>query len=387
MARGSVSLSGGLLKTCWMSELRHGARIAFRRLHGLALDTEAGDDRAPCPDEQFFRYAGQHRITGLLAADWVPAWRSYACGQALYTARCSAAAERLFGALQDTLPALALIKGPALAVQAWPQPGLRHYDDLDFRCAFIRYARLRDALSGLGYRPDGEDERRQAHLWHFGWGTAFVHADGPRLEFNHRMFPPHYPWPAGLNPGRGGEWMRLQLDQHAIVAPSPALHLLICCMHAVWHGWERLAWVADIAGLLATYPEAYTQAHALAGGAQFPRRAITTATALANRIFGPLPGADAFYPAPARAIQDAWQACAQAPTGRGFAAQRRLHKAFLNWPGCLGYDLRRLLTPGDADFRCWPLPAAIPGAYWLLRPLRLLVCRRTVGRSRADRRP
>ena len=50
--------------------------------------------------------------------------------------------------------------------------------------------------------------------------------------------------------------------------------------------------------------------------------------------------------------------------------RRRFHETFMARPEILAYRLRRILTPGDGDFRWISLPPALRGLYWLARPAR-----------------
>jgi len=354
-----------------MDDFLQCARIAFRRQHGLAPDPAARTYDPPDPDERFFRKASRHRLVGLFAVEWFPEWKSRAYGQAQYTANCTATAESVFKQLRAAIPSVGLIKGPALAVQAWPQPGLRNYDDLDFHCAFVRYEQLRDALAALGYEPGIPQDARNAQLWHFGWGVAFAHPQGPRIECNHRLFPPHFPWPSRLNREVQSRWQMQQLDHVAVRAPSPDVHLLYCCMHALWHGWDRLAWLVDIAGLLVRHPESLAQARTLAGRHGFLRQALKAGCELADALFGPLPGVrDADQGSMPR--QQALFCCD--PRRHSLSDIRKEHMRHMNRTERLRYTLRRMCTPGDPDFQYWCLPAGLHGMYWFLRPFRIAVC-------------
>ncbi len=354
-----------------MNDFLQRTRLAFRRNHGLA-ETGGLMDPEDAPDEAVFRLACRHRVAGLWAAELVPAWKRHAAGQALHTARCAAVAEQLAAALEGTLPNLAVIKGPVLAVQAWPQPALRHYDDLDLRCDHVDYARLHASFAAQGYRAEHADRRRNGHLWHYGWGVAFIGPDGLRIECNHRMFPPHFPWPARTDAGSpGNPWETVLLDACAVRAPAPSPHLLLACLHAVWHGWERVSWVVDIAGLLVRCPEALPGARMLAKTG-FPRRALDHACRVANGLFGPLPGFPAGASDQNEDLRAAVSLLMRKDTSDGFCVARRLHHGLLNHRERVGYTLRRILIPGDLDFQRWPLPAAWRHAYWVLRPVRLL---------------
>jgi len=359
-----------------MHDFHEWSRIAFRRQHGL-LDLPEPCRPVLTPDDAMFRLACRHRVAGLWAAELVPAWKHYAYGQAQHAVRCALEAERIYGHLRQSIPGIAIVKGPALAVQAWPQPGLRHFDDLDFRCGKTEYCRLRDAFGSLGYRPAIEDAGRHENLWSFGWGVSFSRADGFLVECNHRMFPTHYPWPPRLDRTGAGLWCLLALDRHDVLTLAPAPHLLYCCLHAVWHGWERLSWAVDIAGLLVRHPEALAAARMLAK-AGFPLRSLEHACGVANGLFGPLPGFPAGSSAQDEELREVESLLMRQVAAGGFRVARRLHHGLLNRRERLGYTLRRILIPGDPDFQRWSLPAACRHGYWVLRPLRLLASRLSI---------
>lgn len=350
-------------------------RQAFRKMHDLPAG--AGEiDIPPEARERLAAWARRHRVTGLLQAvfpDLAANLQTAAYGQTRHTALFTHEAARLFALLAPRLPALALAKGPALAAQAWPAPELRIFDDLDFQCAREDYPALASGLAEAGYAPLIGDPRRAAHRWHYGWGLGFRHPDGFKVEVNHRFFPPHYPWPPGLSAGRADLFGLQPLDGTLVRTPVPTLHLLQCCLHAVWHGWERLAWLVDIAGLLARHPDSLAQAQALAAGCPFAMRTLAAGAAVAENIFGPgLAGGDggpAADPAVAGSVA-LLTGAAPVPAGRQL---RIFHERFMCAREKLAYRLRRVFTPGDGDFQWLVLPPALRGLYWLLRPVRATI--------------
>lgn len=341
---------------------------AFRTLQGLPLS--GGEFLAVPPPEGLAAWARRHRLSGLLAAG-IPETGSElqaaAHGKAWNSSRCTAEAERLVERLAPSIPRLALIKGPALAAQAWPDPALRSFDDLDFLCERRDFPALAGAMRDCGYQPEIPDARRLAHLWHFGWGISFHHPDGFRVEANHRFFPPHYPFPRGLDVRQDAVFLPQRLDRLEVRAPSPALHLLAGCLHAVWHGWARMAWVVDIAGLLARNPDAYRQALELAASCPFAQRTLAAGGAVAETLFGPglCPAS-----APDAVVKEA--AALLGGTARGLQGRelRAFHEQFMIRTEQAAYRLRRVFIPGDGDFQWLSLPPALHGLYWLLRPVR-----------------
>ncbi len=343
---------------------------AFRRLHGLPGDHEP----APGPDAPWAA-ARRHRVAPLwcaaAGAAAPAAQRRAAYGRAVYATRCAAEAERLAARLAPRLRRLVLIKGPALARQAWPDPGLRPFDDLDFRCAFEDYPALVAAMADAGYRPLVADGRRGAHDWHFGWGATFLGQAGLRVEANCRFFAPHYPCPATLRIDDPTAAAPLALDTDSVLAPIPAVHLALASLHLFWHGGERLAWLVDVAGLLARNPGAFEAADTRLAREGFARRALHTGALLAERVFGPglLTGEPRAAIEPAAALFAAQLREDRPPDA---AAQRRLHHGLMRAGERTRYTLRRALTPGAADFDRVPLPVRLHGLYWALRPLRVL---------------
>ena len=344
------------------------ARQAFRALHGLP--DAAGAVLAPEARERLFPWARRHRLLGLLQAglpDPGAALRTAAYGQARHAARHAHEAVRLFARLAPRLRTLALVKGPALAAQAWPEPGLRSFDDLDFVCAGRDYPAFAAGMEEAGYAPEIADPWRRAHLWHYGWGVAFRHPEGFTVEVKRRFFPPQYPWPRPGNRRWRDSFATLELEGGEIRAPTPALHLLMGCLHAVWHGWERIAWLVDVAGLLARHPGIVPEARALAKKCPFAENALAAGGAVADAIFGPGLGPDAAPPDVVAEAVARLRGNARAMDG---GELRRFHETFMARPEILFYRLRRILTPGDGDFRWFALPPALRGLYWLVRPVR-----------------
>ncbi len=355
------------------------SRQAFRSLHGLPLDREPVDAPDEVP-ERWRSWARRHRVQGLLHAGLPKAGatlQSGAYGQAQHTARFTHEAERLVTQLSPTIPSLTLIKGPALAVQAWPDPGLRSFDDLDFICRRRDYSRLLSGMQEAGYVPDLTDAPRMANRWHYGWGVAFHHSDGFMVEVNHRFFPPQYPWPCRYTLQKPHWTLEQSLEELAVRAPTPALHLLLCCMHAIWHGWARLEWLADIAGLLVRHPESLAQAKAAAAPCPFTRRALAAGCGVAATLFGEDLMDESLSSTPEAGIQQAIDILTGTARQMNGRELRRFHEQFMTSPEKITYRTRRVLIPGDGDFQWVSLPAALRGFYWVLRPTRVLLYGKT----------
>ncbi len=351
------------------------SRTAFRRLYGLEVEPVAPVD--PAAVNRWFAMARRNRVAGLWAdtlplSEWKSSvaseWHRQACGQMLHSARLTAEAERIVKALEKSVEGLRLVKGPALAAQAWPRPGLRSFDDLDFRCAKDSLDTVTAGLLALGYQIKEENVRHQQNLWHFGWGVSFRHSNGFLVEFNHRMFPPHYPWPDRLTCHTPDLWCSIMLDTRTVDCPVPALHLLLSSVHAIWHGWERLGWLVDIAGLLVRQPGLFAEAERLAARNIFLCRALRCACNVTQQIFGPLPGLPGFKADPL--VDQALELLMRSGPDIPLSIQRQIHHRLMPLRQSILYTIRRLATPGDTDFKQGSLSGRLRGLYWALRPAR-----------------
>ncbi len=322
--------------------------------------------------------AERHRVLGLLMAglglskqtDDLDGWRRKAFSRTHYTACLSSETASISRALKPVIPGLKLIKGTALSVQAWPQTGLRDYDDIDFRCPKEAFDPLVSQLDKMGYRLV-YSLRHAQHLWHYGWGICFANSRGIRVECNHRFFPPQYPWPQSLSDDKQ-QWQSMCIDTADICTPTPVLHLIYCCAHAAWHGWGRLSWLADIGALLHRYPEACDTAVEIVKLNRFTDRALKTGCALARHYFG-APCSEALL----SSINDALLAQIESQwvstKGPSFSVQRRYHLSLMSPGEQLGYYTKRLITPGDPDFTWLNLPRSVRHLYWVLRPVRMVL--------------
>lgn len=353
-------------------------RRAFRTAYGLPDDGTVHASEIP---DGLFEFARQHRILGLLQSgldlsslldgDARGVWQRAVFGQANYSSYCTAEAEKLLPLLAERTGYALLLKGPALAKQAWPDIALRHFDDLDVRIPRGTFIELDAVLRGSGYKPQSDDARRQSHLWHYGWGVAYKNDKGLIIEVNHRLFPPQYPSPAQLDPDRISRDSIL-LDHRTVTTLTPADHLAYSCLHALWHGWERLSWIVDIAGLMVRQPAALDEARKKVHGTGFAAAALEAGTGIASELFGSdLPAANPDR-VPARCIETAIQRFTGSVAALSPVEQRSVQFQLMSAREKLNYTLRRAFIPGDGDFRAWSLPSSARALYWVTRPIRAI---------------
>jgi hypothetical protein len=144
----------------------------------------------------------------------------------------------------------ALTKGGRLALDVYPDPALRPFWDVDFVVHPADWPAVRRILRGLGFEEaEGASAARTDGAGRaLDWTYSPYFRKGPLfLEFHSS--------PLGLHfPGRDedGVWSsagRLAVrGTEALVLPAEN-ELCYLCVHALQHSYERLVWLADIAGL------------------------------------------------------------------------------------------------------------------------------------------
>lgn len=320
----------------------------------------------------------KHRLSALFhASDWVKAAseeqsdqpRRRILGQLHNQASLTEEATRIAQVIGPEVIFLGLVKGPGLAEQAWPNPALRLFDDLDFRCSRNDGALLTPHMRALNYKPEVLNPRRRQLLWHYGWGMSFRNDRGHHVEFNHRFFPPFFPCPLTLEASIPRYWEPWPSEDSSLRIPTPGLHLLYGSLHGAWHAWERLAWWIDMAGLVRRHPEAESQAHSLADSSDFARNSLKQGLQC-GRTFNPHEQIE-----PSRCSGQGHELLRRlhkhTPTGSPARSLLRFHLHNMSRSEQLRYLMLRLFMPGDGDFKCLSLPSRLRGFYWILRPIRV----------------
>jgi hypothetical protein len=147
----------------------------------------------------------------------------------------------------QNIPAL-VVKGPVLAIQAYGDPAMRSYADLDL---LVRWADIRSAtelLQARGYQAAVPLSAIDAGK--IPGQYLFSRPDADLLVELHNDFTLRY-FPRRLTLDKFFErHILVQLDDHK--APALALedHLVYACVHGATHFWGRLSWIADVAALV-----------------------------------------------------------------------------------------------------------------------------------------
>jgi hypothetical protein len=145
------------------------------------------------------------------------------------------------------VPALA-IKGPVLAMQAYGDPAMRSYGDLDL---LVRQRDIRcttEEMLAFGYQAAVPLSAIDAGK--IPGQYLFTKLDSSLLvelhnDFTLRYFPRRLPIENFF-----ARQIRVRLDAHEVPALAVEDELVLICIHNAKHFWERLSWIADVAALV-----------------------------------------------------------------------------------------------------------------------------------------
>ncbi len=374
MAPGEARL---LLATA--TTLRSEPRVAIARSHAASADFDL-----------LSRLARRHAVTPLVyrflvdtCADIVPEARLAALRTnyhliVLFNRHLASELVRLTHLLADAGVATLSLKGPMLAEIAYGSIERRQFVDLDLLLHRGDLARAAEVLSAEHYTSMLTRRERAGDPYFQEFEDFFSGPGGVGgIDVHWQLTPRAFPFA----PDEDSVWRRaitVELMGAAIRVPDHIDHLLYLCAHGAKHGWHSLSNVCDVAELLRArreidLNEALDRA-ARCGG----RRILLTGLFLARTL------ADALLPddidALIRADRDV--------TALSSLAARELFRRppdkepvvepwtipFRSIETTLGrvrYVVGRLLAPTMGDYQMLPLPRAMFGVYWLMRPFRM----------------
>ena len=141
-----------------------------------------------------------------------------------------------------------VVKGPVLAVQAYGDPAMRSYGDLDMLVRQRNIRRATELMSAAGYVPavslSAIDAGRIPGQYLFSKPDSKLIVE---LHNDHtlRYFPRRLPLEEFF-----ARQIRVRVDGHDVSALSVEDELVLICIHGAKHFWERLMWIADVAALI-----------------------------------------------------------------------------------------------------------------------------------------
>jgi hypothetical protein len=142
-------------------------------------------------------------------------------------------------------------KGPILANEAYDDPSVRQFDDLDILVRKRDLLRAKHVIESMGYGEIlGLPRNIEDSVFRPSKPYILRHHDGSHdidlsCHILHDYFSFQFPTSA-----LWGHTSTVSLDGHVIrTLPIESLFLFLC-LHGAKHLWSRPAWVADVAGLL-----------------------------------------------------------------------------------------------------------------------------------------
>lgn len=290
--------------------------------------------------------------------------------------RLASALLELIGSLEHAGVRTIAYKGPTLAMRAYGNLALRHYNDLDVLIQRRDIAAATRALQALGYRlhdPVGRSAQEAALRW--GHHFAFLRERDTLLEVHWRFHKPLF----GSSLPEDEIWRRsveTTVAGRPVRTLNPVHELLVLATHGSWHGWSQLSWVCDVAEFLRASPD-LDPAEVIDAARQHGYvRPLLLAFHLANRFLGvELPGDVATAVARESAVTDAGAVierrvrAGSAPDYESARLQLALRERMRDKAA---FALRAMFQPNPADLRAARLPAPLFPLYYVFRPFRMV---------------
>ena len=205
----------------------------------------------------------------------------------LFTLRLTAEMFRLLECFAAAGLEALVIKGPVLSARCYGDPGVRPYGDLDLIARDNDILRSTELMIGLGYEPSVPVNA--IHAKKAPGEYAFRHQSTKLLvEFHTELTFRYHPRPIPLERIFKRQ-ARVKIDAREIPALSPEDELILICIHAAKHLWERLSYIADVAAFVSKQELDWKRV-TLAADEVAGERMLYVGLRLAADVFGaPLP--------------------------------------------------------------------------------------------------
>ena len=204
--------------------------------------------------------AEDHGVTGHLAArlreldaSFIPAetlqaLRDRQRAQTFVSLRMTAELFHLLDRFASEAIGALVVKGPVLAVQAYGDPAMRSYGDLDLLVRQRDIRRATELMIAAGYQAAVSlasiDSGKIPGQYLFSKPDAKLLVE-LHNDFTLRYFPRRLPLEEFFE-----RQIRVRLDAHDAPALCVEDELVLICIHGAKHFWERLIWIADVAALV-----------------------------------------------------------------------------------------------------------------------------------------
>ena len=270
-------------------------------------------------------------------------------------------------------------KGPTLAVFAYGDVALRRFVDLDVIVKRSDVFNAREILLAEGYTPSKSLSLNQQDLLLRSQHNMQFTRDNHRLIIElHWEVAPHL-FASTVDSDRLWENLApVDLNGASVKTLSAADLLFSLCVHGSRHLWERLAWICDVAELLARHSFDWPTLLKRASQADIDRMFLL-GMYLAEQLLGaPLPAevkqrceADSRLASLAgNLVEHLFNGTTHVP-----ATSREIFRYNIGVRKTLGARARYILymlRPTDSDLGAHSLPESLSFAYYLTRPFRLL---------------
>lgn len=271
-------------------------------------------------------------------------------------------------------------KGPTLSALAYGDLGLREFGDLDLLIAKSDFIKAQELLIAQGYQPEMLLNAAQASAFVQTCNVmAFWHpAKEISVELHWELSPKYLPFSPDFEQLRQRMIPSFPCGQRVMTLSAEDL-LVYLCAHGAKHAWERLIWIADVAGLIHRHSNLdWGRVHDLAVE-QRCERVLMLGLRLARDVAG------AALPArmeelirrdleserlAAKIVQWLFRDSDSPPSlGAQTIFIFRLQK---RWADKIRSFARLAITPSAADWNAFPSFQQFTRLYLLLRPLRLM---------------
>lgn len=258
-------------------------------------------------------------------------------------------------------------KGPVIATRLHGGLNRRQYLDLDVLVDEPVFGRAATALEAAGF-----EAKKRLHGLH-----EVVYADdrGTIVDLHASATPRYFPGSIAFDSLWG---RRDTVDIGTTRVPTLGLEdlLVVLSVHGTKHCWRRLAWIVDIARLLAAEPLDWTRVAAQAQRVH-GRRMVRLARAMAVDLLGidepDAPGIDPKAHDPIGNLVTRSREGLFTPDERPFIDRFRYHVDAMDGRlNGLQYALRLATIPSEADRNLVALPEPLAPLYSAIRPPRLL---------------
>lgn len=229
--------------------------------------------RSPFSSEDLFALAELHGLVPLLAhrlgeleGDFLSAGfrqrlHEQRRAQLLFTLSLTAEMFRLLEDFRTAGIDAVVVKGPTLALQAFGDPAVRQYSDLDILVRHRDVLRAATLMSAAGFSPEIPLDAAAAGRVP-GQFLFMRPATHTVVELHTERTLRYFPRPLPLET-LFSRRVCVSLDGREVATLSPEDTLSFICVHGSKHLWERLMWIADVAALV-TRPRVYDWSRAMA---------------------------------------------------------------------------------------------------------------------------